>query len=117
MKNVHAMHRTPEIQEMKDIQLIHESIRFMRCIQSMCCTEFMSCIRARRQHGLPVMHAMHGMHQKPWHAASLASLDNSFMIDNPQEGGQFCQAASLFASCTKIQTADRMCGPTSRIIT
>ena len=80
MKNVHAMHRTPEIQEMQDIQLIHESIRFMRCIQSMCCTELMLCIKARRQHGLPVMHAMHDMHQITWHAASLASLDKIFRL-------------------------------------
>ena len=80
MKHVHAMHATPEIQKMQDIQLIHESIRFMRCIQSMCCTELMSCLRARRHHGLPVMHAIHGMHQQPCQAASLASLDNSCMI-------------------------------------
>ena len=117
MKNVHAMHRTPEIQEMKDIQLIHESIRFMRCIQSMCCTELMSCIKARRQHGLPVMHVMHGMHQIPWLAASLATLYNIFMLKKPQACGQFCQTTILCASCTKLQTAERVCVQASRITT
>ena len=117
MKHVHAMHATPEIQEMQDIQLIRESISFMRCIQSMCCTALMSWIKAMSQHGLPVMHAMHGMHQIPWIAASLATLDNIFMLKKPQECGQFCQAAILFATCTNVQTADRVCGPTSRIIT
>ena len=89
----------------------------MICIQSMCCTELMSCIKARRQHGLLVMHDMHGMHQNPWHAASLASLDNRFRMKKPQEGRQFCQAASLFASCTNLQTANRVCGQASRITT
>ena len=89
----------------------------MRCIQSMCCTELMSWIKAMSQHGLPVMHAMHGMHQIPWIAASLATLDNIFMLKKPQECGQFCQAAILFASCTKLQTADRVCVQASRITT
>ena len=117
MKHVQAMHGTPDIQDMQDIQLIHENIRFMRCIQSMCCTELMLCIKARRQHGLPVMHAMHGMHQIQWIAASLATLDNIFMLKKPQECGQFCQAAILFASCTNLQTANRVCGHASRITT
>ena len=89
MHHVHVMHGTPAMQYMNDIQLIHESIRLMRWIQSMCCTEPMSCMKAWIQHGLPVMHAIHGMHQKPCHAASLASLENTFMLKKPQEGGQF----------------------------
>ena len=89
----------------------------MRCIQSMCCTEPMSWIKAMSQHGHPVRHAMHGMHQSPGIAASLATLDNIFMLKKPQECGQFCQAAILCASCTKLQTAERVCVQASRITT